>query len=67
MLHIKTTAIILENSKSEAQKLKATLQYFAEVMVLGEAYSGEKGLSLIANHQPRLVFINLELQKTFVR
>jgi two-component system LytT family response regulator len=61
MLNIKITAAILENSKTEAQKLMATLQHFPEVMVLDEAFSGEKGLSLIANHQPRLVFINLEL------
>lgn len=61
MLSNKITTIILENSKAEARKLKATLQYFPEITVLDEAFSGEKGLSLIANHQPRLVFINLEL------
>ena len=61
MLNTKVTAIILENSKTEAQKLTAILRNFPEIMVLGEAYSGEKGLSLIANHQPRLIFINLEL------
>lgn len=61
MLKNKITTVVLENSEKELNKLVAVLKAQSEIMVIGEATSGKKGLPLIYNNLPTLVFVNLHL------
>ncbi len=49
MLNNKITAVVLENSDTELKKIVPLLKELPEIMVLGEATSGERGLPLIYN------------------
>ena len=61
MLKNKITTVVLENSEKELNKIVEVLKELPEIMVIGEASSGEKGLPLIYNNLPTLVFINRHL------
>lgn len=61
MLKNRTTAVIIEESAEELLKLTSLLKRFPEILIVGEAISGIKGLSLIFNYAPQLVFLNIDL------
>ena len=59
---MKLQAVIIEDEATSREILKGYLQtYCGEVQLLGEAASVEEGLRLLADTQPDLVFLDVEM------
>lgn len=56
------TAIIIDDEQKGRNSLKKKLiEYCPQVVLLGEADSGDEGLRLIEKHDPRIVFLDIEM------
>lgn len=56
------TAIIIDDeSKGRNSLRKKLMEYCPQVELLGEAEDGEAGLRLIEKHDPRIVFLDIEM------
>lgn len=57
-----TKAIIIDDEEGARESLANILtKYFPEVAILAKADSGEKGLAIIREHAPELVFLDIEM------
>jgi len=62
MLDLKITTVIVEKDRDELNDLLLKLKKFKEFSIVGKTTSGNKGVSLITNLAPQLVFVNVNLQ-----
>lgn len=53
--------IIIEDEQLARQRLKRLLANYAEVEIIAEAENGAQGLELINQHQPDLIFLDIEM------
>lgn len=53
--------IIIEDEQLARQRLKRLLANYAEVEITAEAENGAQGLELINQHQPDLIFLDIEM------
>lgn len=53
--------VIVEDSRLARLELKEQLKQLSDINVLGEADNGEQGIALIEQHQPELVFLDINL------
>ncbi|EDY84818.1 LytTr DNA-binding domain family [Verrucomicrobiia bacterium DG1235] len=54
-------ALIVEDSRLARQELKHLLKDFPEITLLGEAANAEQALALIDEHQPDLLFLDIQM------
>ena len=58
------TAVIIDDELKGRIALKQKLQDYCEnIELVGEAESGEEGMKLIEKHQPRIVFLDIEMPR----
>lgn len=57
------TLIIDDESKSRKSLVQKIADYCPELEVVGEAFNGEEGLVAIKQHQPDLIFLDIEMPK----
>ena len=53
--------IIIDDNKDAALSLAAHLSDYDEVSVAGIAYNGFDGLTMVSEHQPDLIFLDVQL------
>lgn len=53
--------IIIEDEQLARQRLKRLLANYAEIEIIAEAENGAQGLEMINQHQPDLVFLDIEM------
>lgn len=53
--------IIIEDEHLARKRLKRLLSNYSEVEIIAEAENGAQGLELINNHQPDLIFLDIEM------
>ena len=53
--------IIIEDEQLARQRLKRLLNNYQEVEIIAEAKNGSEGLELINQHQPDLIFLDIEM------
>lgn len=53
--------IIIEDEQLARQRLKRLLNNYQEVEIIAEAENGLEGLELIKQHQPELIFLDIEM------
>ena len=53
--------IIIEDEQLARQRLKRLLANYAEIEIVAEAENGAQGLEMINQHQPDLVFLDIEM------
>lgn len=64
MLKLKITTVIVTNDNADSRKLISILKKIDELSIVGTATIENKGIALITNYAPDLVFIDMELKKT---
>ena len=62
MPDLKTTVVIIEKSPNELKELQSLLKKDGNFSIRGTATAGTKGITLITNLAPQLVFVNVDLQ-----
>ena len=53
--------IIIDDNKDAARSLAEHLADYDEVSVAGIAYNGFDGLTMVSEHQPDLIFLDVQL------
>jgi len=53
--------VIIEDEQLARQRLKRLLSNYQEVEIIAEATNGSEGLELINQHQPDLIFLDIEM------
>jgi len=61
MLNSKITAVIIENDLTNLNKTQTVLKKVEELSIVGISTDVTKGISLISNYMPNLVFVNMDL------
>ncbi|NQU54394.1 MAG: response regulator transcription factor [Bacteroidetes bacterium] len=62
MHNIKIPTVVIEKNDKELKKINSCLKNIDELLIVGSATTGNKGISLISNFAPNLVFVNVDLQ-----
>lgn len=62
MFDSKITTLIIEKNEDELSDLVRQIKSYSEFSIVGTATSGNKGISLIHDYAPQLIFVNTELQ-----
>ncbi|MDA9555474.1 response regulator [Pelobium sp.] len=57
----KYTAIIVDDEESARQHLTTLLADYPQIMLIADANNGKDGLKLIDQHQPDLIFLDLDM------
>jgi two-component system LytT family response regulator len=63
MLNLKITAVIIDSDLNNLNETRSELKKVEELSIVGTSTDVDKGISLITNYLPNLVFVNMELQK----
>ncbi|MCL4863776.1 MAG: response regulator transcription factor [Caldilineaceae bacterium] len=53
--------LIVDDQLSARKGLKAILTFFPQILVVGEAVNGQEAVELVAEHQPDVVVIDLQM------
>ena len=62
MLDLKIATILIENNQKDLKELQSLLKKTGALSIVGVATTGKKGISMITNFAPQLVFIDVDLQ-----
>lgn len=57
------TALIIDDEKLARENIKRHLQQFKEIAVVGECANGFEGYKAIYEHQPSIVFLDIQMPK----
>lgn len=55
------TTIIIDDEQLARQRIKRLLKEYSELTIIAEAENGAQGLLLIEQHQPDLIFLDIEM------
>lgn len=55
------TTIIIDDEQLARQRIKRLLKEYSELTIIAEAENGAEGLALIEQHQPDLIFLDIEM------
>jgi two-component system LytT family response regulator len=55
------TTIIIDDEQLARQRIKRLLKEYSELTIIAEAENGAEGLLLIEQHQPDLIFLDIEM------
>lgn len=61
MLNLKISTIIIEKDNLALKEVQSELSKFDELKIIETATTGNKGISLITNFAPSLIFVNVDL------
>jgi DNA-binding NarL/FixJ family response regulator len=53
--------LIVDDQLSARTGLKALLTFFPQILVVGEAVNGQEAVQLVAEHQPNVVVMDLQM------
>jgi DNA-binding NarL/FixJ family response regulator len=61
LMNLPIRLLIVDDQQSARKGLKAILNYFPQILVVGEAVDGEEALQLTAEQQPDVVVMDLQM------
>ncbi|MDB4582474.1 response regulator [Draconibacterium sp.] len=64
MLSLKITTVIIEKNSESLDKIYSELKKIEELSIVGVTTDINKGISLITNYSPNLIFVSTELHET---
>jgi DNA-binding NarL/FixJ family response regulator len=55
------SVLLVDDQQSARKGMKAILAFYPEIRVVGEAVNGEEAMQLVAEHQPAVVVMDLQM------